>query len=129
VRVKAPEHVADDARALDRLRPRRRREREAHPGHRVQDAPLHRLLAIGHVGQRTALDDAERVFKIGTLGVVGDRDGVVGRRRCGEEIEEFGHVALLGKARSVASGAAGKPRLRLCQAPRAPSSVLSKPRH
>ena len=45
---------------------------------RELDAPLHRLLPIGHVGQRAALDHAECVFEIGALGVSRQRDVVAG---------------------------------------------------
>ena len=42
---------------------------------REQDAAVHRLQAVAHVGQRAADDDAHRVFEIGALHLVGDRDG------------------------------------------------------
>ena len=44
-------------------------EAQAHARHRIQDAPLHRLLAVADVGQRPALDHAQRIFEIGALGV------------------------------------------------------------
>ena len=74
VRMELAQHVADDRGALARLRARAARvgERQAHAVHRVQDAALHRLAAVGDVGQRAALDDAQRVFEIGALGVVGE---------------------------------------------------------
>jgi ribosomal protein S5 len=90
VRVKAPEHVADHAGALDRFRTRAGRERQAHARHRVEDAALHRLLTVADVRQGAALDDAQRVFEVGALRVVGDADGVVGGRgrRGRKEIHE-----------------------------------------
>ena len=87
--MKAAEDVADDARALDRFRPGAAGEHQAHARHRVEDAALHRLLAVGDVGERAALDDRERVFEVGALGVFGECDDVVGRRR-GQGIEEVG---------------------------------------
>ena len=101
VRMKAAEDVADDARALDRLRPGAGGEHQAHARHRVEDAALHRLLAVGDVGERAPLDDRERVLEIGALGVFGERDDAVGGRR-GQGIEEVGSHRGQG-----AKGAAG----------------------
>ena len=48
--------------------------------HRVEDAPMHRLQAVAHVGQRAAHDHAHRVIEIAALHFVEDRDGLdVGR--------------------------------------------------
>jgi hypothetical protein len=58
VRVEAAQHVAHHAGALDGLGagvavgPA---EAQAHARHAVQDAPLHRLLAVAHVGQARPL--------------------------------------------------------------------------
>ena len=51
---------------------------QAHARHGVQNAPLYGLLAIAHIGQGAAFDDAERVFKVGALGVGGQVELVVG---------------------------------------------------
>ncbi len=48
VRVKALQHLADDAGAFAVLL----RGIESHLAHRVEDAPLHRLEAVAHVGER-----------------------------------------------------------------------------
>ncbi len=69
------EHVADDRCALARLRVRA----EAELVHRVQDAALDRLLAVGDLGQRAALDDGDRVVEVRALGVVAERQDVVAR--------------------------------------------------
>ena len=76
MRVEAAEHVAHHARALHRLGPGCAGEGQPHALHRVQDAPLHRLLAVADVRQRAALDDAERVLEVGALGVGGEGEGV-----------------------------------------------------
>ncbi|MDT4866868.1 hypothetical protein FQZ97_1017490 [compost metagenome] len=78
--MEAAEHVADHARALHGLGAHGAvgaAEAQAHARHRVQDAPLHRLLAVGHIGQRAALDHAQGVFEVGGLRVVGQREGGV----------------------------------------------------
>jgi hypothetical protein len=98
MRVVAAEHIADHPRALDRLGPARRgTEGQPHALHRIEDAALHRLLAVTDVRQRAAFDDRQRVFEVGPLGIVreGDRVVVGGRRgfRC-EEIES--HVGMGG---------------------------------
>jgi hypothetical protein len=69
VRMEAAQHVADDPGALDRLGAGGAAEAQAHARHRIEDAALHRLLAVAHVGQGAALDDAQRVFEIGALRV------------------------------------------------------------
>ncbi len=43
--------------------------------HAVQNAPLHRLESVAHVGQRPVDDDAHRVVDVGTPHLVGDPDG------------------------------------------------------
>ena len=75
VRVVFTDHVADDAGRLDVLRA----AVQAHAVHGVQDAALHRLLAVGHRGQGAAGDDAHCVFEVAAGGVVGGRRNVVGR--------------------------------------------------
>ncbi len=70
VRVVLAEHVADHARRLHRLGI----GAQAHLVHREQDAALHRLLAVGHLGQRTALDHADGIVQVRALGVVRERE-------------------------------------------------------
>ena len=91
VRVEFAEHVADHARALHRLGRALRAEAQPHAVHRVQDAPLHRLVAVADVGQRTAFDHRQCVFEVGTLGVVRQRNGVRAVRR-GHQRELFWHL-------------------------------------
>ena len=73
VRVKAAEHVADDARRFDRPRA----GGQPHLVHREQDPALHRLLAVGAVGQRASLDHRDRVIEIRTLRELRQRQRVV----------------------------------------------------
>jgi hypothetical protein len=82
VRVILTQHVTDHTRRLDRLRV----VGEAHFVHREQDAALYRLLAVAHIRQRAALDDAYRVVEVRPLGVVAEGQGVAGRHRLGEKI-------------------------------------------
>jgi hypothetical protein len=89
VRVVAAQHVAHHAGALHRARPAGRGEGQAHAVHGVQDAPLHRLVAVAHVGQCAALDDAERVFQVGALGVARKGQGFGGVGGCWRE--QVGH--------------------------------------
>ncbi|MCY1230828.1 hypothetical protein D9M72_432590 [compost metagenome] len=72
MRVELAQHIADHARGLDRLGV----GAQAHLMHREQDAPLHRLLAVGHLGQRAALDHADGVVKVGALGVARQRQRI-----------------------------------------------------
>ena len=69
VRVVFTQHVADHARRFHMLVA----VGQTHLAHGVQDAPLHRLLAVAHVRQRAPLDHRHGVFEIGALGVSGDR--------------------------------------------------------
>jgi hypothetical protein len=85
VRVEAAEHVADDTRTLHRLGRAAGTEAQAHALHRIQDAALHRLLPVAHIGQRAALDHAQGIFEVGAFSVVSQRDGVVGIGRRGVE--------------------------------------------
>ncbi len=43
--------------------------------HRVEDAPVHRLQAVAHVGQRARDDDAHRVLEVRALHLLGDGNG------------------------------------------------------
>ncbi len=72
VRMKAAQHVAHHTGTFDRLGtgiaigPAKA---QTHARHGIQDAPLHRLLAVAHIRQGPALDHAQCVFKVGTLRV------------------------------------------------------------
>ena len=69
-------HVADDAGGfLVRLV-----RREAVLVHRVEDAPVHRLQAVAHVGQRPRHDHAHGVIEIAALHLFGDGDDANVRR-------------------------------------------------
>ncbi|MGF6634261.1 hypothetical protein OKW39_001412 [Paraburkholderia sp. MM6662-R1] len=83
VRVILTEHVADHPRRFDRLRV----VAEAHLVHREQDAALHRLLPIANIGQRAALDHADRILEVRALRVVAERQHVAVRRRLVEKVE------------------------------------------
>ncbi len=63
--------------------------------HRVEDAPLHRLQAVAHVGQRARGDDADRVVQVAPLRLDRER-GVGGRRR----------IVAAGRRRAAALAAA-----------------------
>ena len=120
VGVKAPEHVADHARALDRLGRHRGvgpAIAQAHAVHGIEDAPLHGLLAVAHVGQRAALDDGERVFEVGTLGVSGQAGGL-GVSAGGVEKRGFGHCG--GRSEAAAASACARP-------PSMPEIMLARP--
>ena len=62
--------------------------------HRVQDAPLHRLQAVGDLRQRARLDGRDRVAEVGLRGVLLDRRGIVavvgGEKIGGSSV--FGHL-------------------------------------
>jgi hypothetical protein len=90
--MEAAHHVADDLRAFPVLRV----GGEILLPHRVEDAALHRLQAVAHVGQRARRDHRQRVIQVAGL------RGFVER-----------HV--VGTAAVSAAGAAGRPpgRLRL----------------
>ena len=79
VRVILADHVADDARRLHVLLV----GRVPLLVHRIEDAPVHRLEAVAHVGQRTRHDHAHRVIEVRALHLVRDRYGpdIRGRRR------------------------------------------------
>ncbi|MNT16709.1 hypothetical protein D3C72_1518250 [compost metagenome] len=90
VRVEAAQHIAHHAGALDRLGRRVARGAavaQAHAVHGVQDAPLHGLEAVAHIGQRTALDDRQRIFQVGALGIARQAQGVAPVIACGGEIQ------------------------------------------
>jgi hypothetical protein len=76
MRVEAAEDVAHDTGTLHRLGAAGAGVGQTHALHRIQDAALHRLASVADVGQRTALDHAERVLQIGALGVLAERYGV-----------------------------------------------------
>ncbi len=78
VRVVFTHHVADHAGALLRLGVGVEVQIALH---RVEDAALHRLQAVAHVGERTRRDDAERVVEVATLRLFGERGVGDGRRR------------------------------------------------
>jgi len=65
------EHVADDGRAFLV----RAAGNEAQLVHRVQDAAVHRLQAVAHIGQRTLHDDAHRIVEERFLQLVFDEAG------------------------------------------------------
>ena len=73
MRMVFAQHIAHHAGALHRLgavRAIAAAKRQAHAVHGINDAPLHRLLPIAHIGQSAALDHAQRIFQIRTLRVL-----------------------------------------------------------
>src|SRR5687767_134585 len=85
VRMESPKHVADDRR---RLLERSVRE-EPEVVHRVQDAPVHGVEAIAHVGKRARHDHAHRVVDERFLDLVIDET-----RENSLAIYWAGHVVL-----------------------------------
>ena len=76
MRVVALEHLADDTGALAVLLV----GVHAHLAHRVEDAPLHRLEAVAHVGKRARGNDGHRIREIALPHLIFDvdlRDDVV----------------------------------------------------
>ena len=71
VRVVLAQHVADDARAFH-VRPVPDVVRLVH---REQDAAMHRLQAVAHVGQRPPDDHAHRVIEVGAAHLLFEADG------------------------------------------------------
>ena len=71
VRVVVAHHVADDLGALAVLGV----GGQVLLPHRVEDAALHRLQAVAHVGQRARGDDRQRVVEIARLRGFVQRDG------------------------------------------------------
>jgi hypothetical protein len=71
VRVIFAHHVADDARGFDVFLVGQMPVLV----HREQDAAMHRLEAIAHVGQRARHDHAHGVIEIRSLHFIRDRDG------------------------------------------------------
>ncbi|MNY36003.1 hypothetical protein D3C86_1704560 [compost metagenome] len=67
--VKAPQHIAHHARALDRPGHGIARMAQAHAVHGVENAPLHGLEAVADIGQGPALDHRQRVLEVGALGI------------------------------------------------------------
>ncbi len=92
VRVILADHVADDARRLHVLLV----GRVPLLVHRIEDAPVHGLEAVAHVGQRARHDHAHRVIEIRALHLVRDRHGsdVRGRRLLGAVIFVVGQGVI-----------------------------------
>ena len=81
VRVVTAQHVTHHARAFHGLGAGvvvRATEAQAHARHGIQDAALHRFLAVAHVGQGAAFDHTQRVLEVGALGVATKALVVVG---------------------------------------------------
>ena len=99
VRVVLAHHVADDQRRLA-VRPA---EIVAGVAHGVEDAPLHRLEAVAHVGQRAADDHAHGVIEVAALHLLLDRDDLEGarRRRAGQGGKSRQVKGLAGSLRRV----------------------------
>ncbi len=77
VRMQLAQHVADHRGGFARLGGRI----QAQLVHRIQDAALHRFLAVADVRQRAPLDHRDRVIEVGAFGESGQRqDLAVGRR-------------------------------------------------
>ena len=93
VRVVLAEHVADDGRALLV----RAAGHEARLVHRVEDAAVHRLQPVAHVGERALHDDAHRVVEEGLAHLVLDQ---------AREHARGGGVTVAGKS-SPFSGVSG----------------------
>ncbi len=106
VRMELADDVADHARAflIGALGV------ELQLAHGVQDAPVHRLEAVAHVGQRAAHDGGERVGEIALLQGILELDGLVGRWGRGEN-RRFGHgrwlLALEGNLKCRGAALAG----------------------
>ena len=77
VRMVVAHHVADDLRALAVLGV----GRQVLLPHRVEDAALHRLEPVAHVGQRARGDDRQRVVQVPRLRRLVQRDRRIARRR------------------------------------------------
>ncbi len=71
VRMVFAHHLADDAGALHVLLV----PVDAQFAHGVEDAPVHGLETVAHVGQRAGHDHAHGVVEVGTLHFIGDGDG------------------------------------------------------
>ena len=72
MRVKLAEHVAHRASGLGELGVGGKIEL----GHRVDDAPLHRLQAIAHMRQGALADDVHGIIQIRLLGVFVQRQAL-----------------------------------------------------
>ena len=70
MRVKLADHVADDTGAFFVARGRV----EAQLVHRMQDAPVHRLQPVAHIGQRARHDRRERIGEIALAERIGKID-------------------------------------------------------
>src|ERR1700681_3570783 len=111
VRVIALEHLADDARALAMLLGRI----EAHLAHRVEDAALHRLEAVAHVGERPRRDDGHGIGEVALPHLVFDGD----RGHPGVVV----HWIFLRFRMKVRLRARRAPRVRPRRAQRSPGAV------
>jgi hypothetical protein len=72
MRVVATQHIAHHTGAFHRPSTHRAigaAKAQTHARHGIQNAPLHRLLAVAHIGQGAALDHAQGVFQVSALGV------------------------------------------------------------
>ena len=78
MRVEAAQDIAHHACTFNRLGTRSAREAQTHARHGIQNAPLHRFLTITHIGQSTALDHAQCIFKVGALRIRGQIQRVIG---------------------------------------------------
>ena len=101
VRVELAHRLADGARRLV-VRPI---GREIQLAHRVENAPMHRLQTVAHVGKRAADDHAHRVIEIAALHLVEDRNRLDVLRAAARGpfvfvVSQFGRV-LRGKVDSV----------------------------
>ncbi len=113
MRVKAAEHVAHHPRRLDRLGI----GGQSHAPHGVENAPLHRLQTVAHIGQGAALDHGNGVVEIGAAGIVAQRQrvGVVFRPVVEFEGGLFTHIRCpLRSGRRIPPSARGAPGLHLC---------------
>ena len=94
VRMVLTHHLADDAGRLHILLV----PVEPEFVHAEQDAAMHRLQAVAHVGQRARHDHAHGVIEIAALHLIGDGDGpdvaraLVGRRAAARSLVVVGQV-------------------------------------
>ena len=76
--VEAAQHITNHARTFNRLGTRSARKAQTHSRHGIQNAPLDWFLTIAHIGQGTALDHAQCIFKVGALRISGQIQRVIG---------------------------------------------------
>ena len=77
VRMEFTEHLADHGRGLRALGARAR----AVVPHRIENAALHRLLAVAHARQRAVLHGGDRVLQVLRRGVAPERQRIADTRR------------------------------------------------